>query len=218
MDNTAAIRRLLCDAAVDASVVNKLIVDINNLYIDETRTTGVYCIVVRNAAFSNPGLCLVKFGRADDYAARFNQIGFKYSVVFKINGDNGMEKWFKDNVPCNAMKSIWPRAKVATIKSDLSMTRANNPGPKEWRVVSREFLDAMHAARITNLNYKTKMLELIAQFPVKRIAAMDVEFQWRRYNNAHLCNDMGLYGVADTIDPDSTVGFRRRNNDEISYK
>ncbi len=98
---------------------------------------------------------LVKFGRTDSYAKRYAQFGFRYEKVFEVNGDNLMESWLKHYFPANFQKGFYQKkTKVPTIKQYLKFTKSQNPGPTEWRIMSKTLVDYIRKLSITSLNYK----------------------------------------------------------------
>eukprot|EP00597_Dinobryon_sp_UTEXLB2267_P005158 CAMPEP_0170078056 /NCGR_PEP_ID=MMETSP0019_2-20121128/14731_1 /TAXON_ID=98059 /ORGANISM="Dinobryon sp., Strain UTEXLB2267" /LENGTH=170 /DNA_ID=CAMNT_0010290719 /DNA_START=125 /DNA_END=634 /DNA_ORIENTATION=- len=135
------LKRLL-KGKVDDEDIDKLVEDIENLYVDTSTVGGVYIvqivdfkknpIIFKSFDKVDPDLVLIKIGRADNYTKRFAQFGFGYNVVMQINGDNLMEKWFKQELPANFMKAFFEhKTKVASVLKCFRIPGTNS-APTEW--------------------------------------------------------------------------------------
>ena len=107
---------------------------------------------------------LVKFGRADSYTSRYSQFGFKFTKQFEVNGDNLMESWLKQKYPPNFKSGFYkPKTKVATIKTYLKIPVSSNPGPTEWRVMSKKLVETIKKANIDKYSYQETIKKIKIQ-------------------------------------------------------
>lgn len=125
-----SVLKLLQDRDVDTDI-NELATLITELFISKDTVGGVYCVKInsikglpisfkfknKNNKFENDDdFVLLKIGRTDNYKARFASFGMDTEVIFKVNGDNNMEKWCKGAMPANFMKYFMPARLSRTLR------------------------------------------------------------------------------------------------------
>ena len=181
-----AITNFLVDKLKDDVDVDTVIERIGRLLLTSNSSWGLYCLEITSvgpdklavhSALDGHDECdfvLIKFGYTVDYTKRFPQFGFEYTPLFKYTLDSKAEDNLKQAVPANFKNVFWSedkKCKVGTVKLNLTIARKRNPGPTEWRLVTKAAVQKLKQVvadlELTAWNYEEQLKDIFCQAPRK---------------------------------------------------
>jgi hypothetical protein len=167
-DKVAKLRALLADKLKDDTKLDELVEQACSIFVSGNKVGGVYMIHITEIAdkpvvFVENGketsdYVLIKIGKADNFAERFRQFSFKYTEVFRVDGDTTMEADLKRMIPANWKSYYFGTGSTKhQVLSRLGIP--GNNGPTEWRIMTKKTFDAIvaKAPKINSLNWRREL-------------------------------------------------------------